>query len=235
MQIDLTAIQFKDGLIPAIVQDASTQEVLMLAYMNPESLALSLKTGEVHFWSRSRKRLWRKGETSGHLQKIEAIRVDCDQDTLLISVEPLGAACHTGARSCFFRRLDPQGLILEAHKKELSLEKPVLEALSELISGRSEHAPEASYTARLLQGGIDRVLKKVGEEATEFILSAKDGQKDEIIHEAADLIYHLLVGLAYRKISFKSVEAEITRRSAQSGLAEKASRTNLKNQGGETS
>jgi len=228
MQIDLSAIRFKDGLIPAIIQDASNQEVLMLAYMSPESLALSLATGETHFWSRSRKRLWRKGETSGHIQKIKSIRIDCDEDSLLIAVEQIQVACHTGARSCFFRSLDAEGLILKDPEKitpEIqALEEPPLQALSELIAKRRKAPSSTSYTSQLLEAGMDRILKKCGEEATEFIISAKNDNKAEIIHEAADLLYHVLVALGAHEIPFKSVEAELALRSAQSGLAEKASR-----------
>lgn len=233
MNIDLTAINFRDGLIPAVIQDVLNKDVLMLAYMNPESLAMSLKTGETHFWSRSRKRIWRKGETSGHIQKIKRIRIDCDEDTLLIEVEQIQIACHTGARSCFFRVLTQDGRIIDTKMKQgnhsasdvrISEKKPVLDALSQVISERRQHPSEKSYTTHLLQGGIDRILKKVGEEATEFILSAKEGNKAGVVHETADLLYHLLVGLGYYEIPFKSVETELARRTSQSGLEEKVSR-----------
>ena len=234
MKIDLTAINFRNGLIPAVIQDFLNKDVLMLAYMNPESLAKSLKTGETHFWSRSRKRLWRKGETSGHIQKIKRMLIDCDEDTLLIEVEQVQVACHTGARSCFFRELNPDGGIVNFTDRiqgndstsnvRISEKKPVLNALSQVISERRRDPSEKSYTSHLLQGGIDRILKKVGEEATEFILSAKDGNQAEMIHEMADLLYHLLVGLGYYEIPFKLVENELARRTAQSGLEEKVSR-----------
>jgi len=230
IEIEIDGIDFKTGLIPAIVQDYRSKAVLMLAYMNAEALRLSLETGETHFWSRSRKKLWRKGETSGHIQKIKKIAVDCDQDTLLLEVEQVGVACHTGAPSCFFRELDSTGR-LEAHRGRVpdtpQSQSSVLEALSKTIEERKRHPTKASYTRTLMDGGIDRILKKVGEESAEFLLGAKNGDKKEIVHEAADLIYHLLVALCYFDIPFRAIEAELAGRRAQSGLEEKYARKGI--------
>ncbi len=231
--------RFSGDLIPAVVQDHKNKEVLMVAYMNLEALQKSLETGETHFWSRSRKKLWRKGETSGHSQKIRAIFVDCDEDTLLVEVEQTGAACHTGKPSCFFQALTPAGalapraaanrsaVILRARTyfNESGPQKtPVLEALYQTILERKRQPSPESYTSSLFEGGIDRILKKVGEEAGEFIISAKNGLKKEIIHEMADLVYHLFVALGHYDIPIQAIEEEFRRRSSQSGLAEKASR-----------
>jgi len=215
-------IKFSNGLIPAVIQDARTQEVLMVAYMNRESLEKSLESGETHFWSRSRKKLWRKGESSGHIQKIKAIFADCDEDTLLVLVEQTGVACHTGRPSCFFQELAPADPTGEDEPPGRS--EKVFDALYRTILERKGRPSDASYTSSLFQGGIDRILKKVGEEAGEFIISAKNGGKEEIVHETADLFYHLLVALGHYDIPLAAVEAELQRRASQSGLAEKASR-----------
>ncbi|MFQ5779603.1 MAG: bifunctional phosphoribosyl-AMP cyclohydrolase/phosphoribosyl-ATP diphosphatase HisIE [Nitrospiria bacterium] len=228
---DLKKIKFSNGLIPAVIQDIRNKEVLMVAYMNRDSLQLSLETGETHFWSRSRKKIWRKGETSGHIQKIRTIFVDCDQDTLLIEVEQVKAACHTGKRSCFFQKLG--GGLVKKGKGVASPpgvhggsapSVPALEALYQTIRERKRRPSRESYTSSLLEGGLDLILKKIGEEAGEFIISAKNGGKREIVHETADLLYHLLVALGYCGISMKRIEGELRRRSSQSGLAEKRSR-----------
>ncbi len=231
IEIHLEGIDFKSGLIPAIIQDYQSKAVLMLAYMNEASLRLSLKTGETHFWSRSRKQLWRKGETSGHIQKIKNIGVDCDQDTLLIEVEQVGVACHTGAPSCFFRELREAGQLADKHLVESNAPnapRTVLESLAQTIAERKRQPSPSSYTSLLLEGGIDGILKKVGEESAELILGAKNGDPAEIVHEAADLLYHILVTLGYYDISFKQVEAELTRRTQISGLEEKRSRKGKK-------
>lgn len=224
---DLEKIKFSNGLIPAVVQDARTKEVLMVAYMNRESLEKSLESGETHFWSRSRKKLWRKGESSGHIQKIKAIFVDCDEDTLLVEVEQTGVACHTGRPSCFFQELTPAGAAaaLPAEAEPLADSKrAVFELLYRTILERKGRPSAESYTSSLFQGGIDRILKKVGEEAGEFIISAKNGGREEIVHETADLFYHLLVTLGHYDIPLAEIEAELQRRASRSGLAEKASR-----------
>lgn len=218
----LDRIKFSGGLIPAVIQDVHNKDVLMVAYMNEESLQLSLETGETHFWSRSRKKLWHKGETSGHIQKIKTIFVDCDQDTLLVEVEQVEAACHTGKRSCFFEKLW-EANIREGEEAPLTT-VPILQALSQTIFERKAHPSPESYTSRLFEGGLDLILKKVAEESGEFIISAKNGREKEIVHETADLLYHLLVALAYYGIPMKQVEEELKKRTSQSGLAEKESR-----------
>jgi phosphoribosyl-ATP pyrophosphohydrolase/phosphoribosyl-AMP cyclohydrolase len=225
--VDLDQIKFSDGLIPAVIQDVRNKDVLMLAYMNAESLQLSLETGETHFWSRSRKQLWHKGETSGHIQKIKAIFVDCDQDTLLVEVEQVDVACHTGKRSCFFETLWEANLSEGGEAVSAPGEHgvPILEALSQTILERKAHPSQKSYTSSLFEGGLDLILKKVAEESGEFIISGKNGQEREIVHEAADLLYHILVALGYYGIPIKQIEEELKKRTSQSGLAEKKSRS----------
>jgi phosphoribosyl-ATP pyrophosphohydrolase/phosphoribosyl-AMP cyclohydrolase len=200
----ISSLQFVNGLIPAIIQDHKNKEVLMVAYMNQEALQKTVDTGQTHFYSRSRKQLWHKGETSGHFQNVKAVIADCDRDTLLVQVEQVLAACHTGERSCFFQ--------------------PVFQSLYETILQRKKHPAPDSYTSTLFKGGIDMILKKVGEEAGEFIISAKNKNKKAIIHETADLLYHLLVTLCYHQITPNDIEEELERRTQQSGLMEKQSR-----------
>jgi phosphoribosyl-ATP pyrophosphohydrolase/phosphoribosyl-AMP cyclohydrolase len=172
------------GLLPVVVQDRTSGDVLMVAFANAEALARTAATGEAHFWSRSRKALWRKGETSGNLLRVVEARADCDRDTLLLVVDPTGPACHTGARTCF-GETSPTAA-------------GMLEELARVIRERASAAPEESYTARLLARGQDQVLKKIGEEATEVVLAAK-GQSDErLAEETADLCYHLLLALHQR-------------------------------------
>ncbi|MBI3803940.1 MAG: bifunctional phosphoribosyl-AMP cyclohydrolase/phosphoribosyl-ATP diphosphatase HisIE [Nitrospirae bacterium] len=215
-------LKFSRGLIPAVIVDHAKKDVLMVAYMNAEALEKTLRSGETHFWSRSRKTLWRKGETSGHIQRVKALYTDCDQDTLLIEVEQVGVACHTGSRSCFFEKIDANGC--PSHSAPAQPALPMLEALYQMISERKKHPSPHSYTSLLLQGGIDSILKKVGEEAGEFIISAKNEDRKEVIHETADLFYHLLVALNQQGIPLKAIDEELQRRTAQSGLAEKKSR-----------
>lgn len=225
MKKNLDRLQFSGDLIPAVIQDHLNKEVLMVAYMNRESLLKTLETGETHFWSRSRKRLWRKGETSGHIQKVRKIMADCDRDTLLIEVEQVGVACHTGKRSCFFEPLGGVGRRRGAAASDPSGGNgSFLHRLDRTISDRKADPSAQSYTTQLFRGGIDRILKKVGEEAGELIISAKNRSKKGVVHEAADLLYHLLVALNYRGISLAEIEAELERRSSRSGLAEKRSR-----------
>lgn len=223
MKKKVDQLKFSRGLIPAVIVDHRKKDVLMVAYMSPASLQKTFKTGETHFWSRSRKKLWRKGETSGHIQKVKAIYADCDQDTLLIEVEQVGVACHTGSRSCFFEKLSPNSAKQTASASKPNL--PVFEALYQTISERKRHPSPNSYTTTLFEGGIDRILKKVGEEAGEFMISAKNRDKKAVVHETADLFYHLLVALNHHQIPLKAIEEELRRRSSQSGLAEKKSRT----------
>jgi phosphoribosyl-ATP pyrophosphohydrolase/phosphoribosyl-AMP cyclohydrolase len=227
---DLEKIKFSNGLIPAVIQDYRSKEVLMVAYMNREALQKSLESGETHFWSRSRQKLWKKGETSGHIQKIRAILADCDEDTLLVEVEQVGVACHTGRSSCFFQELNRSGSLAPPSAGEEpppSGEISPLNRLYQTILERKRQPSAESYTSSLFQGGIDQILKKVGEEAGEVIISGKNGREKEIVHETADLFYHLFVLLGHFNIPLNAIEEELQQRSSRSGLAEKASR-NLK-------
>lgn len=185
------------GLIPAIVQDAQSKEVLTLAYMNKESLEKTLATGETWFYSRSREELWHKGATSGNTQKVVTIKADCDQDALVVEVVPAGPACHTGARSCFTE-------VLQEPAEKLGAVS-ILPELVEVIAGREKAMPEGAYTTYLFTEGIDKICKKVGEEATEVVIGAKNRDAEEVKWEAADLIYHLLVLLQEQKVNLYDV------------------------------
>lgn len=195
-----------DGLVPAIVQDAISKEVLMLAYMNKESLQKSLESGETWFWSRSRGELWHKGATSGHTQRIESLRYDCDGDTLLVLVRQNGAACHTGAYSCFYRDADGE---LPQEKLPQPDRFTPLSALEETIAKRQAERPEGSYTTYLFDKGLDKILKKIGEETAEVIIGGKNQDKVEIRCEAADLIFHLMVLLREQEIPLDDVLKEL--------------------------
>ncbi len=196
----------EQGLVPVIVQDARTSEVLMLAYANAEALARTLESSEAHFWSRSRQALWRKGETSGHTQRVLEVRCDCDADVLLYLVEPRGPACHTGERTCFFRTLAKPG---DAGPEEERFGIPELVAL---LRDRKEHPREGSYTCSLLAAGENLILKKVAEEAVEVVIAAKGEGHERLISEVADLVYHVLVLLLQQDIGWPEVEAELARR-----------------------
>ena len=176
------------GLISAVVQHATTGRVLMFAFMSRESLDKTYETGQAHFWSRRRNELWRKGATSGNVMKVVEVLADCDADCLLLRVLPAGPACHTGETSCFFTSLAS----VEEPAGETSLSQ-TLEELSQVIRDRKEKRPEGSYTTKLFAGGIDRIAKKVGEEAAEVIIAGKNRDPDELCRESADLLYHLLV------------------------------------------
>lgn len=208
-----------DGLIPAIIQDASDGAVLMAAFMNRESLALSLQTGRTWFYSRSRQRLWQKGETSGHHQYIREVLADCDRDALLIKVDQVGAACHEGYRSCFFRKLGPEGGRQAAPAPvEPAPAGDILDALSAVIRERRLTLPENSYTTKLFRKGIDRIAQKVGEEAVEVVIAGKNRSRDDIINETADLVYHLLVLLTECDVSLDDIRTKLAeRRSSGSG------------------
>lgn len=202
------------GLIPAVVQDARTKEVLTLAYMNEESLKRSVETGETWFFSRSRKELWHKGATSGHTQKITSIKYDCDGDALVVEVLPNGPACHNGTESCFTEKLfTNENLVLEQTTDEKSTDFLLL--LEKLIKEREETKPEGSYTTYLFEKGVDKILKKVGEEASEVIIAAKNRDRDELKWEAADLIFHLLVLLQEQKLPLADVMKVLKKRHAE--------------------
>jgi len=190
------------GLIPAIVQDHYTKEVLTLAYMNAESLAITIDEGYTCFWSRSRRELWRKGETSGNRQRVVSIYADCDKDALVVEVVKDGPACHTGAESCFFNEL-----YLSEELKQFSYE-----GLYNLIAGRKTNPKEGSYTTYLFEKGMDKILKKVGEECTEVIIGGSKQDKDETIYEIADLCYHVMVLMVQMGITVEDITRELEKR-----------------------
>ena len=190
------------GLIPAIVQDHITKEVLTLAYMNAETLALTIAEGRTVFWSRSRQEIWRKGETSGNVQKVVSITADCDGDALVVEVIKNGPACHTGAESCFFNEV-----YVSPEVKQFSWE-----GLYRLIEGRKECPKEGSYTTYLFEKGKDKILKKVGEECTEVLIGAAKNDKDETVYEIADLAYHILVLMVEMGISLEDIITEEAKR-----------------------
>ena len=190
------------GLIPAIVQDHYTKEVLTLAYMNAESLAITIDEGMTCFWSRSRQELWRKGETSGNRQHVVSITADCDGDALVVEVVKDGPACHTGAESCFFN-----GVYLSEELKAFSYE-----GLYELIKGRKTAPKEGSYTTYLFEKGMDKILKKVGEECTEVIIGAAKADKAETVYEIADLTYHVMVLMVQMGITVEDITRELEKR-----------------------
>ena len=246
-------LKFDDrGLIPVVTQDCRTDEVLMVAYMNREALDKTLETGTVHYWSRSRSKLWLKGETSGHFQKLRSISIDCDGDALLVKAEQTGAACHTGHHSCFYRKLEAETVISgEAESKEevaevkaimketditkatsitevtdkiniteVKMEKPeqekddsdlsqVLEQVFNIVKDRKQNPKEGSYTNYLFEKGLDKILKKIGEEASEVIIASKNLNKHEIKGEISDLFYHTFVLMVERGISLEDIYQEL--------------------------
>ena len=199
----MTTLKFDDkGLMPAVVQDAQTGRVLMLAYMNEESLKKTIESGQTWYFSRSRNELWHKGATSGHLQTVRRIDYDCDGDALLVQVEQTGCACHTGAATCFYQTLT--GEALQSHNFLAELER--------IVTERKVNRPEGSYVAKLFDKGLDRILKKVGEEAGEVIIAAKNEDRGELIYETGDLLFHLMVMLAEKDVALSEVLAELARR-----------------------
>lgn len=205
----------REGLIPAIVQEATTGQVLMLAYQNKESILKTLETGETWFYSRSRQTLWHKGATSGHYQKVKEIYYDCDGDTLLIKVEQVGDACHEGYHSCFHYCFTGEGTVTAGEQptvREGLRLGSVLGELAGVIEKRKAELPEGSYTTYLFQKGLDKILKKVGEETAEVIIGAKNKNRDEVVYEVSDLLYHLLVLLAEQGISLGEIAAELAGR-----------------------
>nr|WP_253300928.1 bifunctional phosphoribosyl-AMP cyclohydrolase/phosphoribosyl-ATP diphosphatase HisIE [Paenibacillus lautus] len=203
------------GLVPAIVQDAQSKQVLMMAYMNRESLRLTLESGETWFWSRSREELWHKGATSGNVQTVVSMTYDCDGDTLLLQVNPKGPACHTGQTTCFFNEITVQGQKSGPVNNRAAAESgrfAVLAELEEVIAQREVERPEGAYTTYLFDKGVDKILKKVGEEASETIIAAKNKDNAELKLEISDLIYHLLVLLQERKLPLDEIMDELSRR-----------------------
>ncbi len=195
----------RNGLIPVIVQDYRTSEVLMLAYMNEEAFDATLETGKMTYWSRSRDELWVKGMTSGHFQYLKSLSIDCDSDTILAKVSQVGAACHTGNRSCFYR---------DIVKKEYDDRNPlkVFERVYAVIMDRKLHPREGSYTNYLFDKGIDKILKKVGEEATELVIAAKNPDPEEIKYELSDFLYHAMVLMAERGVTWEDITGELANR-----------------------
>lgn len=189
----------QNGLVPAIVQDAASKEVLTLAYMNEESLQKTLDTKETWFYSRSRQELWHKGATSGNTQKVVEMRYDCDQDAILVLVQPQGPACHTGAYTCFSETIEKQEVTPAQDRFQ------ILNTLEKLIAERESELPEGSYTTYLFTEGVDKILKKVGEEAGEVIIASKNRDHDELKWEVADLVFHLMVLLREQKLPLDEV------------------------------
>jgi phosphoribosyl-ATP pyrophosphohydrolase/phosphoribosyl-AMP cyclohydrolase len=213
----------KSELLPVIVQDVENGEVLMMAYMDREALELSLETKVAHYFSRSKQRIWKKGESSGHTQAIHSFSLDCDNDTLLIKVTQEGVACHTGRRSCFFTELE-SGESNSEVEVDTSAAYGVIDTLYHTIQERKNADPETSWTAKLLSKGDNTILKKVVEEAGEYCFAHKDNDEKEMVYEAADLTYHMLVALASKNISPDRIKQELARRFDMSGIAEKNSR-----------
>ncbi len=219
-------IDFKKngGIVPVIVQDANTKDVLMLAYMDKEAVELTMSTNFAHYFSRSKQRIWRKGESSGHTQEIVDMYMDCDNDTLLLKVIQKGVACHTGRKTCFFTDIKSEKII-EDVKIDTATAYGVIDTLYHTIQERKNADPKTSWTAKLLKGSQNSMLKKIVEEAGELTFAIKDDDTDEIIYETADIAYHILVALASKDISPDRVKQELARRFDMSGIAEKNSRT----------
>ena len=204
-------LRFNDaGLIPAIAQDWLDGAVLMMAWMNRQSIELTLTTEEVHYWSRSRQELWHKGATSGHIQTLRGIRYDCDADVILLTIEQSGdVACHTGARSCFFEEGDQR---TEGGEHALPPPADACTELMRVIQNRRDSPEDGSYTNKLLAGGDNSILKKIGEESAEFVMACKDNNADEIAGEAADILFHLQVALAHHDVSWRQVQHVLAQR-----------------------
>lgn len=207
MQVDFTKIKFDEkGMVPAVIQDATTGKVLMLAYMNSVSLQRTVETGYTWFWSRSRQELWNKGATSGNVQKVVDIKYDCDGDSLLLQVKQTGSACHTGEYSCFHNILWRENNLPAVNGQITSA---ILSELYDVIQQKRIHGGEKSYTKYLFTSGQDKILKKVGEEAAETIIASKNNNNGEVVYEMSDLWYHCLVLLAYHNISPSELLAEL--------------------------
>ncbi|CAN7170406.1 bifunctional phosphoribosyl-AMP cyclohydrolase/phosphoribosyl-ATP diphosphatase HisIE [Paenibacillus sp. LjRoot153] len=201
------------GLVPAIVQDAVSKEVLMLAYMNSESLQRTIQTGDTWFWSRSRNELWNKGATSGHTQKVKALRYDCDADTLLVLVDQVGPACHNGTYTCFTANIPVEGSSSETAPAVAGGDRfAILAELEAVIASRDAERPEGAYTTYLFEKGVDKILKKVGEETAEVIIAAKNKDNEELRYEASDLIFHLMVLLRNNKLPLDDIMKELANR-----------------------
>ena len=210
MKLTIDDIKFDErGLIPAVVQDAHSRSVLMLAYMNAESLKRTLDSGQTWFWSRSRTQLWHKGETSGHTQRVVEVVLDCDGDALVVRVEPAGPACHTGESSCFHNVIQAERPDQEGGSADLG---EVLRTLYNVVKTRKRDRPQGSYTSYLFDEGLDKILKKVGEESSETIIAAKNEDRGALTKESCDLLYHLIVLLVERGVTLDEVRDELARR-----------------------
>jgi len=212
------------GLVPCVVQDAITGAVLMVAWMNDEALRLTRETGIVHFWSRSRQALWKKGETSGNTLAAVELRIDCDLDAVLVRAHPAGPTCHTGATSCFFHR-DAGTAEAPDDAVDDGPALPILLRLAKIIEARRDSTADKSYTKSLLDAGMPKILAKIAEEHGELAAELPAGDDAKVIHETADLLFHVMVGLAVRRIPIDAVFAELARRFGTSGHVEKAQRT----------
>jgi phosphoribosyl-AMP cyclohydrolase / phosphoribosyl-ATP pyrophosphohydrolase len=216
-QIENQQFKFDEqGLLPAIVQDWLDGTVLMLGYMNQEAITKTVTVRTVHFWSRSRKKLWEKGETSGNKLQVKELFVDCDHDTILVKAQPVGPTCHTGERACFFSRLDDQGQVAQSQSQEAA--GGILESVLRTIHDRRANPQPGSYTSKLFAGGHDKILKKVAEEAGEVLLASKGGKKEEIVYEVADLFFHTLMVLGYHELTLQDIYQELGKRFGRSGL-----------------
>ncbi|MCL4468873.1 MAG: bifunctional phosphoribosyl-AMP cyclohydrolase/phosphoribosyl-ATP diphosphatase HisIE [Deltaproteobacteria bacterium] len=235
MDIDefIKTIKFdENGLVPAIAQDYLTNDVLMLAYMDEEALKKTLSTGRVHYYSRSRKSLWLKGETSGHFQRLKSLRYDCDNDAILVRIDQTGAACHTGHRSCFFSEFTGNAVIdvEKQHRNGSKAGHPlpdnagIIDAVYSVILQRKNNPPPKSYVHSLMAKGVAAINAKITEEASELAEAGKEKKDADVVYEAADLIFHLLVLLGFRDIAITDVYQELARRFGVSGIEEKESR-----------
>ena len=216
-------LDFSKGLLPAIAQEAESKNVLMLGFVDEEAVRLTLDTGYAHYYSRSKQRIWKKGEESGHLQKIVDVLTDCDNDTVLYIVEQTGVACHTGAKSCFFKSIKTNERVLESEIDTTQI-YGAIDTLFHEIESKKFGDPATSYTAKLFSKGENTICKKIAEEAAELCFAIKDKNKNEVIYETADLAYHALVGLSFSGVSPDLVKTEIRRRFGVSGIAEKNNR-----------
>jgi phosphoribosyl-ATP pyrophosphohydrolase/phosphoribosyl-AMP cyclohydrolase len=202
----------KSGLVPAVVQDARTRQILTLAYMNEASLRRTMETGESWFWSRSRDKLWHKGETSGNTQRVMSITTDCDGDAIALQVVPKGPACHLGHQSCFHDSTADPSLEHSRSTMEGSSIGETLDDLYSVVESRRLMRPEGSYTTYLFERGLDKILKKLGEETSETIIAAKNDEREPLVREVADLVYHLLVLMVDRKVTLEDVSQELSGR-----------------------
>lgn len=218
MRVSIAEIKFDErGLVPAIVQDAGTRQVLTLAYMNADSLKRTLETGETWFWSRSRSSLWHKGETSGNTQQVIDILLDCDGDALTVLVKPTGPACHTGEESCFHRAIQDAGMSAGTGEIKPDLGATLTE-LYALVESRKSVRPEGSYTTYLFEQGLDKILKKIGEETSETIIAAKNQDQGALAEETSDLLYHLIVLMVERGLTLEQIRDELLKRKKRSDV-----------------